>query len=361
MSKKPRRPKGTGSIYERGGVVIGQYEIQTTSGKIKRRYIRGADRKEVATKLARAIADRDCGLVYDAENMTVAEYLDRWLDAIRGTLRERTWQRHEEISRIHLKPNIGKVKLDRLSALKVQSLYRLKLDSGLSARTVQIIHTTLHKALKQAVRWSLVPHNVVEAVSPPASSKKEILPLTEEQVNALLQAATGEGLEALYVLAVTTGLRKGELLGLKWQDIDLDTATLRVRRTVFNGVVSAPKTARGNRSVRMTRKAVHTLKDHPMTSEWVFSSRVGTPISCQNLTNRSWKPLLKKAGLPQSTRFHDLRHTCATLLLTKGVHPKIVQEMLGHSSITITLDLYSHVLPDMQEKAVSAMEDILDG
>lgn len=113
--------------------------------------------------------------------------------------------------------------------------------------------------------------------------------------------------------------------------------------------------------MRLTTKAIRALEDHLTKSEWVFSTRAGTPISCQNLTNRSWKPLLRKAGLSQSTRFHDLRHTCATLLLTKGVHPKIVQEMLGHSSITITLDLYSHVLPDMQEKAVSAMEDILDG
>ena len=151
---KPRRPKGTGSIYEREGVVVGQYEIATPEGKIKRKYVRGKDKKEVAAKLAKAISERDSGLVYDAQNMTVGEYLGRWLDAIRGTLRVWTWQRHEEIVRLHLKPNIGRVKLDRLSALQVQFLYRVKLDSGLSPRTVQIIHRTLHKALKQAVRWS---------------------------------------------------------------------------------------------------------------------------------------------------------------------------------------------------------------
>jgi integrase len=268
---------------------------------------------------------------------------------------------HEEIVRIHLKPNIGKIKLDRLSALQVQSLYRLKLDSRLSARTVLIIHTTLHKALKQAVRWLLIPRNVTEAVNPPRPSVKEIRPLSAEQVKSLLGAAKGDRWEALYVLAVSTGMRQGELLGLKWEDVDLQVGILRVRRTVFNGVVNAPKTARSNRSVRLTREAIRVLKDHPRGGEWVFSTRVGTSLSTHNLTNRSWKPLLKKSGLPQSTRFHDLRHTCATLLLTKGVHPKIVQEMLGHSSITITLDLYSHVLPDMQEKAVSAMEDILDG
>jgi len=360
---KPRRPKGTGSIYERDGVVIGQYEVQTPEGKTKRKYVRGKDRKEVASKLAKAIADRDCGLVYDAENMAVGEYLDRWLDAVRGTVRKRTWQRNEEIVRLHLKPTLGGIKLDKLDALRVQSLYRAKLDSGLSQRTVQIIHTTLHKALKQAVRWLLISRNVTEAVDPPRPSAKEVRPLGVEQVKKLLGAAKGDKVEALYVLAVSTGLRQGELLGLKWEDVDLQEGILRARRTVFNGAVNAPKTARSNRSVRLTKEAIRVLRDHQNGGgeEWVFSSRVGTSLSTHNLTNRSWKPLLRKAGLPQSTRFHDLRHTCATLLLTKGVHPKIVQEMLGHSSITITLDLYSHVLPDMQDQAVRAMEDILDG
>jgi integrase len=132
-----------------------------------------------------------------------------------------------------------------------------------------------------------------------------------------------------------------------------------VRRTVFEGVVNPPKTAKGNRSVRLIKEAVRLLVERPIEGEWLFPTRVGIPISCHNLIDRSWKPLLKKAGL-SDTRFHDLRHTCATLLLTKGVHPKIVQEMLGHSSITITLDLYSHVLPDMQREAVSAMEDLLE-
>jgi integrase len=209
----------------------------------------------------------------------------------------------------------------------------------------------------------LIPRNVTEAVDPPRPSAKEVRPLGVEQVKKLLGAAKGDKVEALYVLAVSTGLRQGELLGLKWEDVDLQEGILRVRRTVFNGAVNAPKTARSNRSVRLTKEAIRVLRDHQNGGgeEWVFSSRVGTSLSTHNLTNRSWKPLLRKAGLPQSTRFHDLRHTCATLLLTKGVHPKIVQEMLGHSSITITLDLYSHVLPDMQDQAVRAMEDILDG
>ena len=177
----------------------------------------------------------------------------------------------------------------------------------------------------------------------------------------LLEAVRGDKLEALYVLAITTGMRSGELLQLRWEDVDLQARTLqvRLRRTVVNGRIEPPETMKGRRSIRLSRTSVGALRQHERVSEWVFCSRAGTSISVHNLHNRSWKPLLRKADLPLDTRFHDLRHTCATLLLTRGVHPKIVQELLGHSSISITLDTYSHVLPNMQEKAVEAMEDVL--
>ena len=291
----------------------------------------------------------------------VGEYLGKWLDGIEGTVRERTWKRSEEIVRLHLVPTLGKTRLDKLNALQVQSLYRSKLDSDLSPRTVQIVHATLHKALKQAVRWQLIPRNVTDAVEPPKYAKKEISPLDEEQVKLLLQAVEGEGLEALYVLAVTTGMRQGELLGLQWRDIDFEQGIIKVKRTIYNGRVDAPKTSKGKRSIKLTQTSIRVLKEHTRISEWVFCTKVGTTLRCQNLRTRSWKPLLKKANLPLDTRFHDLRHTCATLLLTKGVHPKIVQELLGHSSISITLDTYSHVLPNLQEKAVQAMDNIFEG
>ena len=155
-------------------------------------------------------------------------------------------------------------------------------------------------------------------------------------------------------------MRQGELLGLKWEDVDLQTGTLQVRRTVFNGKISAPKTSKGKRSIRLTKAAIRALQKHQRQGEWIFSSRVGAPISCHNLYDRSWKPLLGKSGLPLDTRFHDLRHTCATLLLIKGVHLKVVQEILGHSNIAITLDTYSHVLPNMQKEAIQAMDSLLD-
>jgi integrase len=210
------------------------------------------------------------------------------------------------------------------------------------------------------VKWQLISLNIAEAVDPPRSTKREIRPLNSEQVKLLLELAKGTNLYALYLLAITTGMRQGELLGLKWEDVNLRTGSLQVRRTIFNGQVSAPKTSKGRRSIKLTQLTVGALQGHQRQGEWVFSSGVGTPISCHNLHNRMWKPLLNKAGLPPNTRFHDLRHTCATLLLTKGVHPKIVQEMLGHSTISITLDTYSHVLPNMQKEAVRAMEDLID-
>jgi integrase len=351
-----KRGWGEGPIYRRkDGRWVGQYEVGG-----KRRYIYGKTRKEVAGKLTRAMTDRDAGMTFDAGSLRVGDYLDRWLDSIRDTLRRRTWIRHEEIVRLHLKPCLGGIKLDRVNPLQVQSLYRSKLDSGLSPRTVQIIHATLYKALKQAVKWTLIPRNIAEYVDPPKVPRKEINPLSEEQVKRLLAAAQGNELEALYVLAVHTGMRSGELLGLRWKDVDLEGGIVQVRRSVFNGCIEAPKSANGNRSIRLTGTSMRALREHERTSEWVFCTNVGTTISVRNLHSRSWKPLLVRAALPHNTRFHDLRHTCATLLLTKGVHPKIVQEMLGHSSITITLDTYSHVLPNMQEKAVEAMEDIFE-
>ena len=206
--------------------------------------------------------------------------------------------------------------------------------------------------------------------------REEIHPLTPEQVKTLLEAARGDRLEALYVLAVHTGLRQGELLGLRWEDVDLDEGTLHVRRTLTSAkggpVLSAPKTKGSKRSVKLSESAIDALRSHlqrqleeidRVGSLWrenglIFASETGEPLDRRSVTNHRFKPLLKRAGLPQ-IRFHDLRHTCATLLLGRNVNPKIVSEMLGHANIAITLDTYSHVLPNMQDHAVKAMEDAL--
>jgi integrase len=223
-----RRGNNEGSIYRRkDGYWVGQYGIQTPKG-IKTRYIYGKRREDVREKLAKAIANRDGGLVYDAGNMTVGEYLDRWLnDSMRNTVRRRTWERYEQFVRVHLTPGLGKIKVAKLTPAHVRGLYRDRLDSGLAPRTVLHIHRAFSKALKQAVADGLIPRNPAAPVKSPQPRQEEIRPLNREQVRALFEAASGDCLEALYVLAVTAGLRRGELQGLKWDDLDLEAGMLR--------------------------------------------------------------------------------------------------------------------------------------
>jgi integrase len=375
VSKK--RGNGEGSITRRkNGGWMAQYAVHTAEGR-KRKTLYGKTRQEVAAKLAKALSDREGGLTFDAGSLTVSEYLDRWLaDSVKDTVRQRTWERYEQIVRVHIKPTLGRIKLKGLTPAHIRGLYREKLDAGLSPRTVQYIHTTLHKALKDAVGDGLIPRNVTEAVRAPRPAKKEVRPLSPDQSRTFLEAARGDRYEALYVLAVTAGLREGELLGLKWEDIDLDVGSLAVRRTLSEArsgrFFEAPKNGKG-RSIKLTRQAVEALRTHRkrqneerlrfgtlwQDSGLVFPAQTGTPMNAKNLTARSFKPLLERAGLSSTVRLHDLRHTCATLLLGKGVHPKIVQELLGHATIAITLDTYSHVLPNMQGEAASAMESAL--
>jgi integrase len=249
-----RRVKGEGSVYRcKDGRVVGTW----VDADGRKRYITSTTKNKTEMKVAirKKLEDRDAGIAYDSENLTVGGYLDMWLDAVKGSVRERTWQRSEEIVRLHLKPTLGGVRLDRLSPLQVQAVYGRKLEAGLSPRTVQIVHATLHKALKQAVGWTLIPRNVADAATPPRPVGREIRPLSLEQARALLDAARGDVLEAFYMLAVTTGMRNGELLGLQWRDVDLDARTLRVRRSVFNGAVNPPKTKAGNRTIRLTGMA----------------------------------------------------------------------------------------------------------
>ena len=375
-----KRGNGEGSITKRkDGLYMARYTVQTADGP-KRRTIygkKGESREDVAAKLTKAMADRDGGITYDAGKLTVEEHLRRWLsDSVRDTVRQRTYERYESIVRVHLIPAIGKIKLKMLTPVHVRGLYRAKLDAGLAPRSVIHIHRTLSKALKQATDDGLIPRNVASLVKPPRPQGEEIRPLDREQVLVLFEAArtSGDRMEALYVVAVTTGMRRGELQGLKWEDLDLEAGTLQVRRTISEPkggwIFEAPKSGKG-RNIRLTSKAISALRTHrkrqleermQKAGLWsdhglVFPSGLGTPTSGGNL-NRSFKALLKRAGLP-AVRFHDLRHTCATLLLRQGVNPKYVQELLGHADISLTLNVYSHVLPDMGDAAASAMDAAL--
>jgi integrase len=265
-----------------------------------------------------------------------------------------------------------------LTPQQLQRLYAERLKAGLSPTTVHHLHAVLHKALDQAVRWNLVSRNVGDLVDPPRIARHEMATLSPEQARALLAAADGNRLEALYVLALTTGLREGELLGLKWKNIDFDGSALEVRgslqRVQAGLVVAEPKTPKSRRRVGLTSAALTALRRHKVVqaaerlrlgsawrnSEMVFTDEAGAPIDATKFLRNSFAPLLQAAGL-HPMRFHDLRHTAATLLLGRGIHPKIVSEMLGHSQVAITLDLYSHVTPTMQREATAAMEAIVGG
>ena len=300
-------------------------------------------------------------------------YLERWFEtSVRGSVRESTYESYRRQVRRYVVPAIGGVKLKSLSAMHVQGMYRSMLDRGLSSRTVQYTHAVLHRAVKQAMRWGLVPRNVCEDVDRPQLKRDEIQPLDREQTRRLLQAAKDNRLYALYVVAVTAGLRPGEMLALRWNDMDLEAGTLRINRALSDSEFAAPKTPRSRRKIELSDTARVALRAHregqleermKKGGLWqdhglVFPSTVGTPLSHRNVV-RSFKALLKHADLPVGTRLYDLRHTCATLLLNSNVHPKYVQELLGHASIAQTLDTYSHVLKGMDGGIGGAMDEAL--
>ena len=220
----------------------------------------------MAEKLAKALSDRADGIMVDDKYLTVGEYLDRWLsDVVRGMVRESTYSRDKYLVNNHVKPSIGRVKLKNGNALHLQSLYRERMDSGLSGSTVQKVHHVIHKALAQAVRWSLIPRSPADDVKAPTPTPKEMRPLSAHEAEQLLEAAWEDRLEALYVLAIHTGMRRGELLGLKWEDVDLENATIRVRRTLTRKdgyVLGNPKTKKSRRSVRLTQRAIEALRSH---------------------------------------------------------------------------------------------------
>jgi integrase len=372
-----RRGNGEGTISRRkDGRWEGRYYVPTEDGP-KRKVIYGKTRAEVSEKLTKALSDRANGIVYDNENITIGEYLDVWLKgSVYGSVRQSTYDRDTNLVNNHIKPVLGSLKLKKLNSAHVQNFYRNRLDTGLSASTVRKIHDILRRGLAQAVDWHLTQRNVANVVKPPRPVPKEIVALSTDETRRLLDAAAEDRLEALYVLAVHTGMRQGEMLALRWQDVDIENAVLSVRRTLTRrgGKVAfgEPKTKKSRRSIRLTPQAVDALRahlerqlrdmeilgDHYQDQGLIFTTDTGAPINPSNLRQRSFTPLLKRAGLPHM-RFHDLRHTCATLLLSRGVHPKFVQELLGHATIAITLDTYSHVMPSMGDATAKAMEDAL--
>ncbi len=370
-----KRSNGEGSITRyKDGRWCGRYWTITTDGKKKRVALYGRTKAEVRAKLTKALADRDAGRMYTTENPTVEEYLRRWLDnSVKASVKQKTYESYECIIRKHLIPALGAKKLKNLTPVQVQNLYQQKLDAGLSRRTVRHIHIVLNMALKRAVKWEIVLRNVAEAVDAPKLERKEIKHLIPEQVKVFLRAVKGERLEALYVLAVTTGLRQGELLGLRWQDVDLEKKVVRVRQQLSrskHGVsFTTPKSNRG-RDVPLMDYTSEALRKHRKRQEdeklklgnlrqetgLVFTSVKGAPLNASYLTSRCLKPLLERAGLPSIT-FHGLRHTCATWFGSREMYVKNLQAILGHANISQTVDTYTHVVPGMLHEAVREIEN----
>lgn len=349
----------------------------TTIGR-RRKWLYGKTRKEVADKLTVALRARQQGLPQADDRRSVGAYLAEWLESTKGSVRPRTWERYEQYVRVHATPVIGRVVLSRLAPQHLQQLYANRIEAGLSESSVAHLHSVMHTALRQAEAWGAVQRNVARLVNPPRVRRHEMRTLSPAEARMLLQAASSDRYEALFAVAVSTGMRLGELLGLRWRDVQLDAATLRViaslQATKEGYQFVEPKSARSRRQIALTQTAVAALRRHRAAQalerfrhgrvwhdlDLVFTSENGGPVDDTNLRTRHFYPLLARAGLPR-LRLHDLRHTAATLMLGRGVHPKIASEMLGHSQIAVTLDLYSHVTPTMQRDAAATIDAVLSG
>ncbi len=338
----------------------------------------GSRPRHKTERLATALHELRQGIPQFDEKQTVGQYLRTWCETTKPQIRQSTYRRYGDYVRNHLIPGLGKHPIARLRAQHLQLFYTRKIDEGLSSTTVHHMHGVLHRALEDAMQIGLVQHNVADMVRAPRKSMREMRTLSPAEVRRFLDAVRGDRFEALYILALSTGMREGELLGLRWQDIDFARRTLRVRmnvqETLGRYILAETKTTYSRRSIGLISSAIaalqrHWERQHDIREETgdmynlslylVFPYGYGTIMIPHNITKRSFKCYLEKAGLPRCNRFHDLRHTSATLLLASGVNVKVVSEMLGHADVSITLRVYAHVLPHMQQTAMTAMEGLM--
>ena len=376
--KHNRRAHGEGSVYPRknkAGKVIGYrgelflgYDPQ---GSPQRWRCSAKTEAEVIDLMTRARADLLGGKILVGPKQTLAEYLDWWLvDVAPQTARAHTLVDYRSIVALHLGPTLGAIPLAKLAPPQITHLLASKRQEGLSPRRVQYIRAVLHKALADAVRQLILDRNPVDAVSSPKVETAERRPLDLEQLQIFLGAVVGDPLEALYVLAVTTGMRQGELLALRRADYDRPRRTLHVRRSLawIDGepVFAEPKSRSSRRAVLLTFAAVGALERHLAQQgaggpeDLIFREASGAPLDGRKITRGRFQPLLARAGLPK-VRFHDLRHSLASLLIDDDTHPKQVQGLLGHSTIQMTLDLYSHLSTRLQRELVQRIEAMLSG
>ncbi|MCL6560780.1 MAG: site-specific integrase [Firmicutes bacterium] len=387
-----RRGHGEGSIYKRSD---GRWEAKASigynaEGKPKRITKYFETRKEAQDWLAKVAHEKNIGAFVEPHKTTLGEWLDRWLnDYKKMKIRLTTFESYEMNIRDHIKPAIGNIPLRQLQTSDLQRFYASLLKDGrhdgkgaLSVRTVRYIHTILKAALEQAVMEQLLYRNVAKAVELPEEKKKEVVPFTREEIIKFVNHIKDDRLFAAYYLDIKTGLRRGELLGLTWQDIDFENGRLQVRRELVQVKKEGerikrplefqePKTEKSKRTVPLTKDVIKVLKAHKarqaqeklfhgqhyQNNDLVFCTEDGKPIWPRNF-HRRYTKLLKKAGLPHK-KFHALRHTFASLLLEEGEDLKNVQELLGHASIVVTGDIYTHVLERVKKKAVDKLDRIV--
>ena len=378
MAKK--RANGDGSIRKRkdgrweGRYVVGHDPI---TGKMISRNVLGKTQAEVKAKLRTAIENSKRLDYTQTGKYTVGQWMDEWFEAYaKVKVRPSSHQTYKGYIENHIKPNIGDIPIEKLTSLQLQKFYRLLLTEGripriesekqprgLSAKTVRNINQVISSAMDMAVRHKLILSNPTEGCELPKVEHREMKTLPAEQLGAFLREAKESGVYELYYLDLATGLRRGELLGLKWEDVDLQNGVIHVRRQVARvdgEVKELPlKTKNSYRNISISQDAVAMLTEMEAhrSSDYVFPSSTGGPISPDSVNNMLHR-VLKRAGLP-SIRFHDLRHTFATLALQNGVDIKTVSGMMGHFSAGFTLDTYAHVTTSAQKEAARTMGNVL--
>lgn len=369
---KARRSPGDGSVFQRKDKrwVV---QIELEDGKRKTYYVKS--KQEGKDKLKKLQREIEQGTLVTGPQQTVKHYLEYWLEEVhKPNIKVSTYVKYRKLIQSYIIPALGEIKLEKLTPQHVKSLYNQKQRDGLAPKTIHSIHGVLHKALDNAVLWNLVSRNVCKVVKPPRLVKTEKPSLTMEEAHKLLKSIRGHRLEVLLTLALTTGMRRGEILALRWSDIDFKKKLVRVRRTVdyiprHGYVENEPKTAAGRRSITLADFVLDRLKQH-RTRQLEAKSKAGPDWEDRNLVftdltggyfnsrylEKLFPQILAEAGLPPM-RFHDLRHSAATLLLEMGVSMKGVQEILGHSSYIITADTYTHVLPTQQPEAMKHWDE----
>jgi integrase len=374
---KPRREYGSGSVYQRKGDKRWVASIRLPSGQRLSRY--GDTEQEAKRNLKDAQRELERGTLVTARDQTIEAYLDYWLEIRSPTIRRSTIVNYRSKIRKHVLPYIGRTRLQKLTGDMLQSLYSKLLNEKLSPNTVGIVHIILKSAFKDAVLWGKLAVNPCDKVKPPKRVHEETDFLDLEQALQLIEAAKGHRLECMITLVVVTGMRRGELFALHWDDIDFEKKMLSVRRSLsytnvdgtgYKYTEELPKTEAGKRAIPLPDIALEALKQHRARQAeqrlragpgWknlnlVFCSGTGFYYS-PSVHHKSFKAVLKAAGIPETLRFHDLRHSAATILLAMGVNMKLIQQRMGHSDIAITLGLYSHVTDSMQDQLVKMLNE----